>query len=373
MKIVQLCPYAMDRPGGVQRHVRDLATWLTAQGHETRIVAPPAPGAAPRHTGNLTEIGRARAITLHGTAFEVSFAAPWHIARAARDLRNWGADVVHIHTPWTPLLVWQLWRALDLPTVTTVHATLPRIDGKGLHDRYIHRAARHFMTRSSAVITPSAAPLALLRQLAPGTPVRVLPPAVDLADWQAARHPLRPGNTVQMVFLGRLEARKGVAVLLDAWRRIGPGHPQLDLTIAGDGALRSAVEAAIRGDRTGRLHYVERPDDAAARRLVAGADLFLAPAPYGESFGIVLAEAMAAGAVPIAAANDGYASVLTGPGVEALVAPGNAEALADKIVMLARDPGKRHALRDWGEVHARQFGISTAGPAYLELYTASRR
>jgi phosphatidylinositol alpha-mannosyltransferase len=364
MKIVQLCPYAMDRPGGVQRHVRDLSTWLTAQGHETRIVAPPEPGRQAARTGALTELGRSRSLSVHGTAFELAYAGPGAVRRVARDLRDWGADVVHMHTPWTPLLVWQVWRALRLPTVTTIHATLPSIDSPALVDRYIRWAARYFLTRTQATILPSEAPLPLIARLAPGTRALVLPPAVDLSDWRALDTP-RPGRTgLSLFFLGRLEARKGVADLLAAWDRIATTLPQATLTIAGDGALRDMVATST----TPRLSLVGRPDDAAARSLMARADIFLAPAAYGESFGIVLTEAMSAGAVPIAAANAGYASVMTGDGASLLVPPGDSAALADRILSLAADFAERTRLRDWGRAHAAQFDIANVGPEYLETY-----
>lgn len=365
MKIVHICPYDMARPGGVQRHVADLCAWLESRGHDTRIVAPPAVGASPGVEGRLMRIGRARSLAVHGTAFELSHAGRAEIRATVAALRDWGADVVHLHTPWTPLLVWQVWRALRLPTLTTIHATLPAPDGRGLVDRYIRRAARHFVIRSQAVTVPSSAPLPLLKALVPDLPVSILPPAVDLSSW-------RPGpktdGRIQALFLGRLEARKGVNVMLAAWQEMASRLPELHLTVAGDGALRPKIEAAIRADRTGRLRYAGRPDDAAARALMAGTDLFLAPAPYGESFGIVLAEAMASGAVPVAARNDGYASVLDGEGAALLCDPGDPAALMRGIETLVRDDAHRRAMRDWALQRARQFDVASVGPAFLRLY-----
>ena len=368
MKIVQLCPYDMRRPGGVQRHVRDLSDWLTAQGHETRIIAPPAPGAAPRSWDRITEVGRARRLAVHGTAFELSLCAPGTARRLATELQEWGADIVHMHTPWTPMLVGQMWRALRLPTVTTFHATLPRNDGASLTDRYIRKAAGYFLRRSQAVVVPSEAPLPLLRQLVPGLDATVLPPAIDLSDWRAARRTRRPNDPLHMVFLGRLEARKGVDVVLDAWRILALRLPDVTLTIAGEGALQETVEKAVRAQPDGRLHYVGRPDDAAAQALIGSADLLLAPAPYGESFGLVLAEAMSAGTVPVAAANDGYAQVLTGPGVALLVPPDDATALAAKVELLTRDASQHQTQRNWAMGHATSFDIKAVGPRYLDLF-----
>lgn len=362
MKIVQLCPYAMDRPGGVQRHVRDLSAWLVGQGHQLRIIAPPAPGQHPRRSGMLTELGRARAFGTHGTAFELSRARRREVQASVADLRAWGAELVHMHTPWTPMLVWQIWRALRLPTVTTIHATLPELQGKGLVDRYIRYAARHFLRHSQAVVVPSEAPLPMLRALVPELAAHVLPPTADLAPWRDMQRSEHEG--LSLVFLGRLEARKGVDVLLKAWAHCAPALPKATLTIAGDGEMQRQVMAA----GLPRLHYLSHPDDAEARALLAGADIFVAPAPYGESYGIVLAEAMAAGAVPIAAANDGYRSVLGADGAEMLVTPGDAQALAAKIVDLAGDAARLNIMREWARNRSLETDVSRAGPAYEALF-----
>jgi len=366
VKIVQICPYDMTRPGGVQRHVRDLAAWCARQGHETRIVAPPPPGQRGTRQGNLVTMGRSRTIGAHGTGFEVSAAAPWQVSALARELHGWGADLVHLHTPWTPLLAWQVWRALRLPTVTTIHATLPRPDANGLTDRYIRRAARHFVTRSDAIIVPSEAPLEMLRTLTPDLDATVLPPAIDLSPWRATEQTRQASNPLHVVFLSRLEERKGLSILLDAWRRALPRLGEARLTIAGDGPLRDRARAAAQADPS--IHIAKRLNDTDARALITSADLFAAPAPFGESFGLVVIEAMAAGAVPVAAANPGFQSVLTGAGAACLVPPGDAEAFAQKLVELANDTDKRNALRRWAAEYSQSFDVAIQGPRYLELF-----
>ena len=363
MKIVQLCPYAMARPGGVQRHVRDLSNWLTAQGHETRIIAPPSAGASACQIDNLFEIGRARSLGLHGTAFEIAAASPFATRALARELRAWGADLVHLHTPWTPFLVGQMHRALKLPTVTTIHATLPAADKTGLVDRYIRWSAKRFLQKSAAILTPSESPLHMLRTLIPGLDAMILPPCVDLSTFADAPGN-RPKDEINLLFLGRLERRKGLDVLLDAWPKISAVLPHATLTIAGDGELRPRVQGAVQG----RLIYVGRPDDAEVVRLMARAHFFMAPAPFGESYGLVLAEAMAAGAVPIAAANDGYASVLVGDGRALLVPPDDADAFAARIIALSQDPDRYTALRSWGRAQAKHSDVRGVGPRYIDLY-----
>jgi phosphatidylinositol alpha-mannosyltransferase len=354
MKILQLCPYAMDRPGGVQRNVRDLAAWLSAQGHETRILAPPAPGQRPRRRGNLIELGRARRILAHGTEFELSLALPWTIAKAAREARAWGADLLHLHTPWTPALVGQLARALPLPQVTTIHATLPDQGATGLVDRYIAWSGKRHLARAAAVIVPSTSPVAGLQAWQPELEITVLPPTVDLSGFA-------PGEKepLSCLFLGRLEPRKGLDILLEAWPRVQSQLAGASLTVAGDGEMRARVEG--RSD----LRYVGRPSDAELRALLATHQLFIAPAPFGESYGLVLAEAAASGALPIAAANGGYRRVLADL-PELLVPPRDAAALAAKIVEVARSDPSRYAARLAQVV--RNTDVAHMGPRYLALF-----
>ncbi|MAQ83576.1 MAG: hypothetical protein CMH12_10120 [Maritimibacter sp.] len=360
MKIVQLCPYDMSRPGGVQRHVRDLSRWLTAQGHETRVLCPPTPGTAPGTEGMITTLGRSRLIGAHGTEFELSFAAPRALAAATRDLRDWGADVVHMHTPWTPFVTSQLWSRLRLPSVATVHATLPAPNARGLTDRFIRSAATRILPACDRVVVPSDAPLEMLRRVLPTLEPTILPPTIDLSDWAAAAQPRRAGP-LEIAFLGRLEPRKGLDVALAAWALIAKALPHARLCIAGDGPMRAQADAA----RSDRVTVLGRPDDAQARALLGRADILLAPAPYGESFGLILLEAMAAGCLPVAAANAGYASVLTGPGTALLVPPNDPKALADKVIAMASPP---QAVRDWAAAAADRYDVARVGPAYLHLY-----
>ncbi|MEM1387588.1 MAG: glycosyltransferase family 4 protein [Pseudomonadota bacterium] len=362
MRILQLCPYAMDRPGGVQRHVRDLAAWLRGAGHEVRVIAPP--GHALAAPGNVQTLGRARRIALHGTAFELSYAAPWALRYACRDLRAWAPHVIHAHTPWTPLLVPQLLRRLDAPLVTTVHATLPDPAATGLADRYIRRAARRLLPRARALIIPSEAPLTMLRRTIPDIAAEIVPPAIDLSPWQPSS---RPETALQILFAGRLEPRKGLADALAAWEHIAAAHPAAQMVVAGDGPEDGPERRRIAAAVSPRLRWVKAPDDAALRALMAQSDLMLAPAPYGESFGLILVEAMAAGCVPVAAANPGYASVLGPQSTALLAAPGDWRDLARKALKLV-DPQQRHTLRDWGIAHAARFDITACGPRFLEIY-----
>lgn len=368
MKIVEVCPYDMQRPGGVQAHIRDLAAWLETQGHEVMIIAPPA----ANNGGNpgVRVLGSAREINFQGTRFEICRANGREMDVLADELRDWGADVLHLHTPWTPMLPWQVWRKTGLPALATFHATLPEDRKSSLANRLLYRVAGFFMARMGAVIVPSVSPLRQLEKIRAAQVLQVLPPSVDLSPWRDAAQGIEKSGdaAVNLLFLGRLEARKGVEVLLAAWGEIAEALPDATLTIAGNGALEPQVLAHIAAAGDGRLRYVPAPDPEAARALMAQADIFVAPSIYGESFGIVLIEAMAAQAVPVAAANSGYATVLTDQGADLLVPPKDVRALAAKIIALANDPVGREKLRQWGAAHAVRFDIASTGPQFEAVF-----
>ncbi|WP_029059334.1 glycosyltransferase family 4 protein [Stappia stellulata] len=374
MKIVQICPYDLARPGGVQAHVRDLSAWLVRAGHDVRVVAPHPLRNAP--LAGIDHCGRAIKAQLFGTGFEISYARSRDRGPLIGALRDWGAELVHLHTPWTPFMAWQVWRDLDLPTVTTFHATLPEEKTGGLAARALRRAARHFLTHSRAAIVPSATPLAHLRPQDAGIAAHVLPPAIDLAPWQAVGAQVRRADDTtdtEIVFLGRFEARKGLGVLLAAWPEVAARFPRVRLTVAGGGPQEGLVREAMTGAGGERIRFVPSPDADSARRLVAKADLLVAPSLYGESFGLILIEAMAAGTLPVAAANEGYRTVLTGPGEQLLVRPGDASALAVKLIDLCADAPARRALGAWALPHALSFGVEATGPAFVEIYRDALR
>ncbi|PSL18734.1 glycosyltransferase family 4 protein [Shimia abyssi] len=364
MKIVQITPYAMNRPGGVQSHIRDLSAWLCDQGHEVRIVAPPGNAQIP----GLMALGKCRNVSIHGTRFEMAHARREEIRACVEELRDWGAEVAHLHTPWTPMLAWQVWRALGVPSIGTFHATLPKMSVFDPTAWYLRRSAHYFNKRLKAVVVPSDAPLAQWNAAKAKPQPSVMAPAIDLSDWRVAGQNAVESDRLRVVYLGRLEERKGVAVLLEAWKRVHDERPEAELIIAGSGPEEGLLRDQVKHSDIGGVSFQPPPKDDAARELVASADLLVAPALYGESFGLILAEAMAAGTVPIAAANAGFASVLTGPGRELLVTPGESWGLCRKILDFAEHPAKLEQMRRWALSQAQRFDVRTVGPAYETLY-----
>jgi phosphatidylinositol alpha-mannosyltransferase len=367
MRILQVSPYAMERKGGVQTHVRDVARWLSDAGHDVTIIAP-GPG---RGDAAILPLGRHLNIDLSGTRFEVTWVGRRELDAAVRTAVASTIDVVHLHTPFVPALPVRVWRAFRRPTVVTFHATLPPQDR--LLRALLRPVARAMSRHAAATIAVSPSAAELLQPVDPRRPIDLLPPTIDLSAWRAAGAAAvgrrDPAPSVRILFLGRFEARKGLDVLIAAWPEIVRGCPSvpLELVIAGAGELAPLAEDLAKRD-PGRVSIVAGPDDATARRLVAEADLMVAPAPWGESFGLVLVEALAAGTPVVAAANPGYAGVLTGPGEALLVPPGDPRALARRVVELLTDPDRLDALRAWGGAHVEQFDVAAVGPKILDIY-----
>lgn len=359
MRIVHVLPYAMARPGGVQTHVRDLCNWLEREGHHTRIVAPPPGDSAALPA--LHAIGKVWPMRLHGTGFELSYAPRAARGCILRALRDWGADVVHLHTPWVPALPWQIWCGLRLPTVATFHATLPD-PPTDFASRLLLRSAAWMARRMDAVIVPSEVPQ---RQWADRgiTPLpHILPPAIDLTPWRnaGAGRAAPTGPLRRAICVGRLEGRKGIDTLLDAWRMAAADLGGAELVLAGRGsppALPPGV--TVWADA----------ETADLRRAVAAADVFIAPAGFGESYGLALAEAMAAGTPVLAAANPAYCALLGPEGAAAqTVPPGDAAAFAGHLRRLSQSPPLRAEWSARGLARATLSDVAHVGPAYLALY-----
>ena len=360
MKVLQVCPYDFARPGGVQRHVRDLSRALKTAGHEVSIVAPGAGTEAGVHA-----IGAHRPWSLHGTNLELT----WASQRAFDGLARERFDVLHVHTPWTPFMPGQALRRLAplaRVRVATFHDTPPPTWSGALRRALYKVWSRRLSYRLDAMIAVSASVDRHLRARA-GCARRRLPACIDLRPYAGVSAKTQGGPPV-ILFVGRLEPRKGILLLIEALA-IAPGAT---LVVCGDGPERAAAEALAAAKRV-PVRFTGALDDAARLALYGEADLFCAPSPYGESYGLVIAEAMAAGLPVVAAANDGYRTVLQGDGAAGLVAPGSARALAEGLSRLIGDPALRQSLSRWGRRRAQDADINVRLGDFISLYEAGLR
>ena len=356
MKVLQVCPYDFARPGGVQRHVRDLSRALSAAGHAVTIAAP-----GPGDTAGVHYIGSRRPWSMHGTGFELT----WASRAAIEKLAAGSFDVVHVHTPWVPFMPWQvLTRLAPLARarVATFHDTPPH-NVSGEMQRALYKVlSRRLSHRLDAMIAVSASVERHLRARAECARY-CLPPCIDLGPYSAVTR--RDGGSA-ILFIGRLEPRKGVLLLIEALARL----PGATLTVCGDGPQRAAAEALARA-KGATVKFTGALDDAGKLALYREADVLCAPSPYGESFGLVIAEAMAAGVPVVAAANDGYRALLDGEGAAGLCEPGSVASLSDRLREVLASAELRGRLCAWGRREASRADINVRVPEFVALYERS--
>jgi phosphatidylinositol alpha-mannosyltransferase len=362
MKIGITCPYSWDVPGGVQQHIRDLAEALIDEGHEISVISPadddtPLP---PYVTG----AGRAVPVPYNGSVARLSFGF-LSVSRVRRWIRDGGFDVLHVHEPEIPSLSLLACWVASGPIVATVHTAIPR--SRLLLVTY--PVVRTGMEKINGRIAVSEAARTTLVEHIGGDAV-VIPNGVATHRYRKADPlPGWPGPGGAIGFLGRLdEPRKGLTVLLKAFEILGPQRPGLRLLIAGPAAdpeeVLYRVPAGLR-DRVALLGQVSEEDKV---RVLHSVDLFCSPNTGGESFGIVTAEAMAAG-VPIVASDiEAFRQVLRHGEAGELFTAGDAADLARAAGRLFDDAARRAELSAAALAAVADYDWSVVARAVFSVY-----
>lgn len=370
LSIGLVCPYSFSRPGGVQSHVLGLAGWLRAQGHVVALLGPGHPGRAALAEHGLpvdcfTTTGSTVPVPANGSVARLSFGAG-PMVRVRAWLRSHYFDVIHLHEPLTPsssLLA--LWNA-DRPLVATFHSSF---EDSSFADSPLLRAARLLAPSSVARIDEAVAVSGAAAEAARRT-WRVTPTIIGngvdtsalSAAWSQAR-PWRGGARPRICFLGRFEEpRKGLEHFRRAVERVRLTHPDLDAVVVGPGTIPAD---------TGGIRFLGPLPDADRDRVLGSSDVYVAPNTGGESFGIVLVEAMAAGAMVVASDLSGFREVLTDDrGVIGWLVPcGDAAALSRGINQALAGYGTDLSAR--GLRRARQFDWQSVGPQLVGRYRAA--
>jgi len=367
MRIGLVCPYSFDVPGGVQFHVRDLAEHLLGAGHEVSVLAPadedtPVPP-------YVAAAGRAVPVKYNGSVARLTF-GPVSAARTRRWLSDGDFDVLHIHEPVTPSLsVLALWSATG-PIVATFHTA-------NLRSRAMQAAQplmRPSLEKISARIAVSEDARRTLVEHLGGDAV-VIPNGVYVDRFASAGTDPRWAGTGQrptLAFVGRLdEPRKGLQVLLRAVPRIRSSFPGTRVLVLGRGNAEDLLEDLDEGDRRA-VELLGPLDDDDKAALLHSVDLYVAPHTGGESFGIVLVEAMSAGAPVVAADLGAFRRVLAGGSCGALFPVGGSPALATTVVRLLADPSERARLASLGRRAARRYDWSRVAGQVLAVYETVR-
>ena len=364
MRVGLVCPYSFDIPGGVQAHVADLARTLIGLGHHVSVLAPGDDSdGTVEFPDFLVPSGRSLPIPYNGSVARLSF-GPVSYTKVRRWIRAGKFDVLHVHEPVAPSLSMIALMVADGPIVATFHTANPRSRMLAAFQGVL----QPFMEKITGRIAVSE----LARQVQVehlGGDAVIIPNGVDVPFFADAG-PLpgypRTGGTVG--FVGRYdEQRKGMAVLLDALRMIVPSRPGLQLLVAGSGDEKDLRELAGPG-LTKALRFLGRISDADKAAMLKSLDIYCAPNTGGESFGIILTEAMSAGTPVVASELDAFRRVLDG-GVAGVLTPvGDAQALARSLAGVLDDPARRAVLSAQGRRVVAAYDWPVVAATVVKVY-----
>lgn len=345
VKIGIVCPYDLGLPGGVQQLCLELSDRLREGGEEVVVIGPGAPPSG-RSGSDSNIVGLGRSVTIPANRSKVPLTlSPRSWARLHAALAD--ADVVHIHEPLVPLAGWAALRS-PKPKVVTFHADPPG----WVPPLYRSMPLARVFRRTTLTAVSDSARKALPKAWGP---VEIIPNAIDVAAYDLPVERLEQ----RIAFLGRDEPRKGLDIALEAFSLVRRDHPQAELVVMGADRPRSIPGVVFMG----------RVTDGEKHRTLASSSIYLAPNTGGESFGIVLAEAMAAGCAVIASDLDSFRAVLGETGI--LFPTGDAQALAESISHLLSDQRDRAALSAAGRAAVGRFDWSNVVGDYRSAYASA--
>lgn len=369
MKLALVSPYDFAYPGGVTEHVTHLAEQFQSRGHEVHIIAPSS-GEETEHVAALDapvhRIGRVVSIPANGSVARITLSLRSYL-QAKRLLQEEQFDLIHLHEPMMPALPLTVLRHSGTTNVGTFHAfrntPLTYFYGKPILQPFFRKLHGH--------IAVSSAARDFVGEYFPAD-YRIIPNGIDFARFNTRLPPLEQltDRRPTVLFVGRLEKRKGLRFLLRAWPMVLARHPEARLVVVGrgrplEGYKRFATRQGWAESDVMFAGYVPAED---LPRYYQACDVFCAPNTGQESFGIVLLEAMAAGAPIVASDIAGYRDVVRNGEEGLLVERQNPAALADRLCQLLANPELRAHMRRAGKLKARNYDWPRVGSQVLDYY-----
>lgn len=374
MKIGLVCPYNIHKPGGVQEVVIALKAGMERRGHGVKIITP-YPRKHIHHVdpdpdiifaGTSTDF---RTLSFSDTTSQVSSAGDSEHIKAV--LAEEQFDILHFHEPWMPLLSRQLLQHSQAVNIATFHSKV----ADGILSRSILKMVTPYLNsvmnylHELTAVSPAAAEYA---SGVTNEPITIIPNGIDLRKYRHAAAPKDPLNRT-VLYIGRLERRKGVKYLLQAFQLFAQDNPDVKLIIAGDGPDREKLELLADDLKLKNISFLGFVSEELKLSLLQQADIFCSPALFGESFGIVLLEAMATGTVTVAGNNTGYAGVMQSLGAISIVNPADTVEFARRLELLLHEEPLRALWQRWAQAYVKQYDYPKVIDQYEELYKEALR
>ena len=367
MKIALVSPYDFAYPGGVANHITNLDRCLTRMGHEVKVIAP-ASKAVSTFGDRFIPIGQPRPIPTSGSICRITVSLRLG-SKIKAVLNEEKFDIVHLHEPFMPMLCSAVLRFSDVPNIGTFHAC----DGSPGYNlgwpigRMMLRRRAPKLDGKVAVSKPA---MEFVSKYVPGY-YNIIPNGVDLEHFSPDVSPIEEfcDGKQNILFVGRLERRKGLKYLFQAYQQVKQELPNSRLIVVGPGTrLRKKYEKSVIRNGLKDVIFVGYTPHTELPRYYKTADVFCSPATGRESFGIVLLEAMAVGK-PIVATNiEGYASVVTHGEDGLLVPPKDSRRLAQTLISLMSDETLRQKMGARGRLTARQYSWEHIAQRVFDYY-----
>jgi phosphatidylinositol alpha-mannosyltransferase len=367
MKIGLVCPYSIAKGGGVRSLILEMQAELARRGHDVYIITPQPKDYEADPGKKIIFVGNSTDFNYTSTTFQVSAGVNEKIDRL---LAEHEFDILHVHEPWIPMIGAQILSRSTSVNIATFHAKLP----ESLMTRTLIKVVTPYLKsvlKYIDVYTAASEEAAEYISTLIEEPIALTPNGIDLKTYRppARRSDNKKQKTI--FYVGRLEQRKGVKHLLHAFKLLQETTPRVDLVIAGDGPDRAKLEALAADLDLKNVQFLGFISEKDKIRYLRSADLACYPALFGESFGIVLIEAMATGTVTVAGDNPGYATVMKGLGEISLVNPQHHAEFARRLNLLLNENDIRKLWREWAAEEVQQYSYERVVDHYEEVYRAA--
>ena len=363
LRIGMVCPYGWDVPGGVQMHIRELAEHFIELGHHVSVISPVSDEESVTDSW-LVNAGRPVPIPFNGSVARVLF-GPIAASRVRQWIAQGDFDVLHMHEPGIPSISLLACWAAEGAMVGTFHASTPKMRAISSVGPLIEP----MIEKLSARIAVSEMAQATLNNLY-GTEAVVIPNGIDFARFNAAGAVRRRENGApfRIGFLGRFEeTRKGLPLLLEALPKILKAVPDLELVVAGPGEPLK-VMARVDPQVSKHITFLGRLSESEKVEFLSSLDLYVAPNTGGESFGIILAEAMASGTPVLASDIQAFVDLLSVGDSGVNFASEDSNDLAKKVIELLRNSARLQELAENGLVSAIRFDWGSVASQIMSVY-----
>lgn len=350
--------------GGVQEIVLQQYKHLVDHGHSVRIITPRPRQYSGEIPKDMILVGRSvKTNTPFKTMVDFGFKADTKEIDAILEAEKF--DILHFHEPWVPVLSRQILNKSQALNIATFHAKLPETATSKALANAVTPYTKSILKQLHVLTAVSEAAAEFVRTLTKQEIV-IIPNGVDLQFFKPKHH--QPANKKKILYVGRLEARKGVEYLLRAYAELREQHSDVELQIAGRGVKRKALERLVEQYEIPDVHFLGFVNDDEKLELMQQADVYCSPALYGESFGIVLLEAMSTKTPIVAGNNSGYASVMTGRGKLSLVSPKDTYDFAQRLELFLYDDELRKLWNAWAQAEVQKYSFDRIAEAYEAMY-----